>query len=793
MSTAFFTLQKKRADKLDWVKPLEAFIRREYGQAVLETHRVALNDLNQLRENVRGNGCSGDELMKYVGLLSSLMMRVPISEDNVRVAFVWFDSFGKNKKTQSFSVWFEQASVLFNLGTVWANQASSQALTGDGLKQAAALFQRAAGVFDALKHDIDAHPQAADDLRGEALAMFVTLMLAQAQECFFLKAAEAKMKPAILCKLSQQTADYYDTTCLQLESAAIKALVDGAWAVQARLKQLMYAAQTQLYLAAAECEARNFGKQVGLLRAAIAALNDVKKRQLQKRAPPPLLTAFDRLCAEAGQALGAAEHDNDVIYNDVVPDTLPTTESKSMVKATPFANTVEFKDPFADLVPYAVRAAASLYADKRQAKLNPVMAAIDEHNDMLKGTLASLGLPGALDALDTPTGVPQALAQKAERVRSRGGVNLLLDLQEQRDKLARRNADLLSEAVVILDEEEERDRSQAMGRRTPSHTLNSALRQEAAKHASYTEHASKSDKLVTKRLETTYDDLATLCLPVADLLKQLPSQPRAKGGVDADAVRELRRLLAELDALLERRRELRQQTLKTADSEEITSKLVLGGDPDAVFARELAKYDAMVQPLQDTFAAQQKLLEQLQVQNDRFAASRASHGGGAGERERVIQRLDNAARAFDGIEQNFNEGIKFHTTFATLLSPFKTKCEQFANARDLELLQIASAAAAAPAPGAPQFGANAYPGQQQPSYNPSYDAGYAPGMAPSPLQQQLQQQQPYYQQAPQYQQPMQPQYQQQQGMAPPAYQFAVPQQQQPQPGAWMPPTGPYFG
>jgi hypothetical protein len=43
------------------------------------------------------------------------------------------------------------------------------------------LVQKAAGVFEALKRDTEAHPQSADDLRGEALTMFTTLMFAQTQ------------------------------------------------------------------------------------------------------------------------------------------------------------------------------------------------------------------------------------------------------------------------------------------------------------------------------------------------------------------------------------------------------------------------------------------------------------------------------------------------------------------------------------------------------------------------------------------------------------------------------------
>jgi programmed cell death 6-interacting protein len=151
--------------------------------------------------------------MKYIGLLSSVMMRIPVSEDQVRIAFVWYDSF--KAKKDAVVQHFLRASVrsFQSRASSFANQAAAQVLVGDGLKVAAALFQRAAGVFESLKHDIESHPQAADDLRGDALGMLAALQLAQAQECFFLKAAESKMKPAILSKLCQQTADYFDTAC----------------------------------------------------------------------------------------------------------------------------------------------------------------------------------------------------------------------------------------------------------------------------------------------------------------------------------------------------------------------------------------------------------------------------------------------------------------------------------------------------------------------------------------------------------------------------------------------------
>ena len=38
--TAFLTLPLKRTDKLDWVKPLETFIRTEYGQQSEQTNET---------------------------------------------------------------------------------------------------------------------------------------------------------------------------------------------------------------------------------------------------------------------------------------------------------------------------------------------------------------------------------------------------------------------------------------------------------------------------------------------------------------------------------------------------------------------------------------------------------------------------------------------------------------------------------------------------------------------------------------------------------------------------------
>ena len=154
-----------------------------------------------------------------------------------------------------------------------------------------------------------------------------------------------------------------------------------------------------------------------------------------------------------------------------------------------------------------------------------------------------------------------------------------------------------SDQIKTLDAEEERDASQAQGRRTPSHTLNASLRQEAAKYTSNMEHARKSDALVKSRLEKAHAELLLLSGPLSELEAALPAAPSASQGADATAVKQLRELLGELDALLAQRQSVRQKLHAMADNDDITSKLVLGGDFERVYTNELAKYDSLIDEL----------------------------------------------------------------------------------------------------------------------------------------------------------------------------------------------------
>lgn len=70
--------------------------------------------------------------------------RFPISKDRAHVvmSFTWYDAFRASKRAEQYSIHFEKAAVMFNLGAVLTQQALACDRTQDqGMKDAAKKFQ----------------------------------------------------------------------------------------------------------------------------------------------------------------------------------------------------------------------------------------------------------------------------------------------------------------------------------------------------------------------------------------------------------------------------------------------------------------------------------------------------------------------------------------------------------------------------------------------------------------------------------------------------------------------------
>lgn len=65
-------------------------------------------------------------------------------------------------------------------------------------------------------------------------------------------------------------------------------------------------------------------------------------------------------------------------------------------------------------------------------------------------TLASMNLPGAIEALETPTGVPQAIEEKRKQVSAEGGAKLILELVDTLNNLADEDSRIMDKSIKAL-------------------------------------------------------------------------------------------------------------------------------------------------------------------------------------------------------------------------------------------------------------------------------------------------------------------------------------------------------
>lgn len=414
---------------------------------------------------------------------------------------------------------FERANILYNLASLYSQLASSSSrTTAIGLKTACNYFCAAAGVLNYLKESVipELRSTPPEDMDIITLECVEQLMLAQAQECFWLKAVVDGHKDSLVAKLAVKVSDFYDAAG---EFAIKSASVSSEWIHHMSAKHYHFAAAAQ-YRAACDClERSKYGEEVARLKDSLDAVNEGLKegRYLNKL----VLGDLQGLKEKVSDTLKGAERDNDLIYLNPVPpaSTLPAIQRAPMVmskvpreisEATAFL--VEggaYGAPlFAKLVPFAVHVAASIYAERRDRLVNTTL--VDELESLttrIHELLQSLNLPGSLQALEKPLGLPPGLLAHAEKVRQQGGIGTLLRGMDDVAKLKANDAAVYQEAVGMLDAEAAED-ERLRGKhgtdrwaREASRVAAAKLMQQVAEYKGILTSADNSDRLVRDKLK----------------------------------------------------------------------------------------------------------------------------------------------------------------------------------------------------------------------------------------------------------------------------------------------------
>ncbi|MEQ2214675.1 hypothetical protein XENOCAPTIV_016158, partial [Xenoophorus captivus] len=457
---SFISVPLKKSSEVDLVKPLSKFVTASYpaGEEQSEYLR-AVEELNKLRKSALGR-----PLDKHESSLE-ILLRQAVSQLSVTLVTVVcmghflsrspFSSGMRHASSQLScmntqlsplkkhfvvyvaalaSLGYEKTCVLFNCAALASQIATEQNMDNDEcLKAAAKYYQLASGAFSHIKDTVLSalNREPTMDICPETVGTLSTIMLAQAQEVFFLKATSG-------CRLLRRS--------LQ------------AVPVQRQPSEGQCRAASEYPCQAEEAFWRGDCSSAAELVKTVASRYDE-------------YVSVKDLTDKINRALTAAKKDNDFIYHDRVPEVkdLEHIGKAALVKATAIAPPLsqKYTDLFEKMVPMAVQQSMGIYGQRKAETVNKLVGMMREATNLCNGydegrlhetfrihlcrasctidvLLASLNLPAALEDLSGDS-IPQSIAEKSRLIVEQGGLQNIEKLMKDLPELLTRNREILDE------------------------------------------------------------------------------------------------------------------------------------------------------------------------------------------------------------------------------------------------------------------------------------------------------------------------------------------------------------
>ena len=681
-----------------------------------EIDSLRADAVNTLEAHVSGI----KKLSKYAAQLVFMGGKFPI---DVGVDFTWYPALGFNTQhpVSESNIRYELANILFNLASLYSQLACSvNRSTSDGLKAACNYFCQAAGVIAHLKEKIipEIRLVPPEDMDLMTLESLQHLLLAQAQECFWAKAVKDELKDGLISKLAAKVSDFYDQAA---EFGTKSDAISTDWIHHMTAKHHHFAAAAQ-YRASREClEKQRYGEEVARLRDSLACVNEgLKESRWINRI---VLGDLNGLKSKVSDDLRRAEKDNDVIYLMNVP---PKSELKTLDRAgmaTPRAP-VEVTDPlsmlgekgaygqplFARLVPYAVHFAATIYAERRNRLVNTqIFDQLEALTTQAREVLQSLNLPGSLQALDKPLGVPGTLVHNAEDIRQAEGLHRIRRTMRETSRIREEDMSLYQSGCKALQTEaveDERARTKYgtdRWSREPSTQAAQQHHNRASEIDAWLKSAQGSDELVASKVKEQEHILIILSSTKREIEDYIPSARIVTIPPDIqDAADDVRNILSRLSLMESDRKKFIESLRLKVKRDEIDSALLIetarlerdfpmqrveAVQFEPLFEERLHYYDADREKVQKEKETHNETIEHLKRANTTyFAAKGGSSGAGlvSKEREEALQRLNVGIMKYKEIVKNLSASRKFYGDLQGIVSKFAEECKQFAYSRRME-------------------------------------------------------------------------------------------------------------
>lgn len=738
MDSNILFLPFRKSHSVNLTEAIKQYISSKYDQHP-DMFKDDLDSIEKLRSTAihaqEPHPSNVPKLQQYAAQLVWLSGKFPV---DVGVEFPWYPALGYNtgRPVSRNNLRYELANIVFNLAAMYSQLAmSSNRSTPDGLKVAANNFCLAAGTISHLRNTIlpELRTEPPEDMDLMTLDCLEKLMLAQGQECFWQKAVKDGLKDATIAKLAARVSDLYnEATEAGIQSDAISS----EWIHHMTAKHHHFAAAAQYRAACDTLEKRKYGEEVARLKDSLTCVNEALKEQ--RYINKVVLADLNGLKNRVTEDLKRAEKDNDMIYLLPVP---PKAELKILDRANMVVSRVpkEIAESnallgdhgelgpalFSKLVPYSVHLAASIYVDRRDRLVNTtIVEELENLTAQIHEVLRSLNLPGSLQALEKPLGLPPGLMAHAEEIRQQDGIHRLERSMEDTQKLMYSDQAVYNEGVEILkseavdDENARRRYGTALWTRPTAEQAAPKLYAQIKEIDGYFKAAANSDNIVKTKLRENERFIRLLSGPDHDLENYVPSgrRPAITGDVEREAGK-LRGCFNELSRLESRRRR-KIEALRTKAKQDDISKsfhhplysLLTALDPELLreaarlereypmqtieavqfenlFDRRLQIYDVDQDMVQEEEKEQAEATKRLQDANASFLIARRGDQS-TKQREQALQNLENAYFKYKEIISNSDVGRKFYNDLAKIVNRFRDDVRSFAYQRKSEASQI---------------------------------------------------------------------------------------------------------
>ncbi|KAJ2481992.1 pH-response regulator protein palA/rim20 [Coemansia sp. RSA 2131] len=733
-NSTMFAVKFKATEKTIFNKALAEYIASSYAEPP-EVYRDDLRVLDELREAATaaldGNPNVLKRNIRYYGQLAFILSKFPA---DVGISFTWYNSFTLDTEVSCQDLYFERASVLFNIGAAYSQLGCREGHSDmDSLNRAFNYFQQAAGTFGYLQRKIvgECRTQLTTDMSAYMLTTLENLMLCQAQECVWHRSVLSRMKDANIARIATHVAELYEQAMQSASQGSLASTIPNGWIDHLKVKGLYFRAEAQQRKSMGCLANSQYGEEVARLQAAQEYCSQISELvSYDQRWSKLLRAAVLEMIKSQAELVSSnrtrAEHDNDVIYLDPVPaisSLADISPYKLAQSKTPeiienpgkFLGSEELGPPlFKGLVPFVIHQAASLYEDRKDQLVNKdLITALDELTADCESVLNSLNMPHALEAIKKPIGLPPNILVGADEIRSDGGYIGIKRLLDSAIVSNTRANELLGAAEKALNDEAQEDqrvqqRVPKGGRQTKrveSAELTNKFRAEIAKYRDVINRARESDATIKAQVDMWSQFFSLLGSPRDEIERQVPSTT-ANPITDphhSQIVGRLQQYMDEITLMKRERAKSMEKLKRIANEDDITPALneemqrlaALSATPilqfelhqfEDLFAQKLDKYMTWRTYIDEEREAQVELLDSIREANQAFLVARSNHPL-LQQREKALSNLETAVKRYREASFNLHDGARFYVSLDSELQKLKDGCLDFAMARHLDALE----------------------------------------------------------------------------------------------------------